>query len=285
MHARQVYSSAVGTCPVAEGEGMRVVFIGTGTGVPSAERQPAGLAITEDGHHLLLDSGSGTVASLVRAGLDYRSFETLLYTHAHVDHTLDLMALLHALNFTPGYQHHGALRVIGPSGFVGFVDRLLAAYPSLANRSFSLEVQELEGTAEDLGWGRLVAATVPHGDMNANAYRIDTMDGVAVFSGDCSPSPQLRELAKGADLLVSEASFPVQVPEGEHHLTTAEAASIAAEAGVKTLVLTHFYPWSEARDAEAECARHFSGRVIAARDGLVLELRRGRVNAFWGNAK
>ena len=74
-----------------------------------------------------------------------------------------------------------------------------------------------------------------------------------------------------------EASFPVPVPESEHHLTTADAARIAAGANAKTLVLTHFYPWPHAHDVVAECARYFSGEVIAAIDGLVLELRDGKV--------
>jgi ribonuclease BN (tRNA processing enzyme) len=256
---------------------MRIVFIGTGTGVPTQERRPAGIAIQQDEHHLLLDSGSGTISGLVRAGLDYRSLETLIYTHSHADHTLDLVALVHALNFTPGYQHHAALRVIGPAGFSSFVDHLMSAYPSLAQRGYPIHVQEMDGSQEDLGWGRLAAAAVPHGNAPANSYRIETADGVAVFTGDCSPSDSLRKLALGADLLVSEASFPVPVPEGQHHLTTADAARIAAEAKVKTLVLTHFYPWPEPHDVAAECARYFSGKVIAARDGLVLELRAGEV--------
>jgi ribonuclease BN (tRNA processing enzyme) len=115
----------------------------------------------------------------------------------------------------------------------------------------------------------------------ANAYRLETQDGVAVFSGDCSPSRALVKLARGADLFLSEASFPVPVPEGKHHLTTSEAAKIAEEAGVKVLALTHIYPWDEVHDAEEECARYFGGKVIPAEDNLVLELEAGEVTALW----
>lgn len=260
---------------------MRITILGSGTGVPTGERQASGVAIVGDGHHLLLDSGSGTMASLARAGLDYRALETLLYTHAHADHTLDFAALLHALNFTPGYEHHELLRVLGPVGFSDFIERLLAAYPSLQERSFPLEVEEVDSSTTDLGWAKLSSASVPHGNVPANAYRLETENAVAVFSGDCSPSRTLVELARGADLLLSEASFPLPVPEGRHHLTTAEAATIAQEAGVNALVLTHFYPWADGHDAEAECAHRFGGKVIAAKDNLVLELHDGEVDAIW----
>jgi ribonuclease BN (tRNA processing enzyme) len=261
---------------------MRITILGSGTGVPTGERQPAGVVVSEDGHQLLLDSGSGTAASLARAGLDYRALETLLYTHAHVDHTLDLAAILHALNFTPGYQRRSALRVIGPAGFSIFVDRLLSAYPSLEQRSFPLLLEEMDGCSrENLGWARLISATVPHGNVPANAYRLETSGGAVVFSGDCSPSQALVELARGADLLLSEASFPIPVPEGEHHLTTAQAATMAQEAGVEVLVLTHFYPWAGDHDAVAECAQYFDGKVILAEDNLVIELQAGEVKALW----
>lgn len=260
---------------------MRIIILGSGTGVPSVVRQPAGLVVEQDGHLLLLDSGSGTLANLVRSGLDYRALDTLLYTHAHADHTLDLVAIVHALNFTPGYSRRTALRVIGPSGFADFVERLFSAYPSLELRNYPLPVEELDGASEDLGWARLTSAAVPHGNVPANAYRLETQDGVAVFSGDCSPSRALVELARGADLFLSEASFPVPVPEGKHHLTTSEAAKIAEEAGAKVLVLTHFYPWDEVHDAEEECARYFSGKVISAEDNLVLDLQAGEVTALW----
>ncbi len=195
------------------------------------------------------------------------------------------MAIVHALNFTPGYEHRAALRVIGPSGFAAFVERLFSAYPSLELRNYPLLVEEMDGTEENLGWARLVGAAVPHGNVPANAYRLETPDGVAVFSGDCSPSRALVELAHGADLFLSEASFPIPVPEGKHHLTTSEAAKIAEEAGVKVLVLTHFYPWADVHDAEAECARYFSGKVIPAEDNLILELEAGEVMALWDQVR
>jgi len=142
-------------------------------------------------------------------------------------------------------------------------------------------VEELDRASEDLGWALLTSAAVPHGNVPANAYRLKTPDGVVTFSGDCSPSQALVDLAQGADLMFSEASFPVPVPEGEHHLTTSEAAKIAQEARARVLVLTHFYPWSDDYDPEEESSRYFAGRVIPAEDNLVLDLQAGEVTALW----
>ncbi|GAA2137249.1 ribonuclease Z [Kitasatospora kazusensis] len=78
------------------------------------------------------------------------------------------------------------------------------------------------------------------------------------------------ELAEGADLLVIEATFldaDAHLAEDHGHLTAAQAARAATEAGVRTLVLTHFsqrYPDLDAHLAEAR--KHFDGELIVAED-------------------
>ncbi len=76
-------------------------------------------------------------------------------------------------------------------------------------------------------------------------------------------------LAQGADLLILEAANPTKIPG---HLTPAEAGRLAARAGVRRLLLTHFYPPSDEVDVVALAAREFSGEVLRAEDGLRIDL-------------
>ncbi|VBA31528.1 Ribonuclease Z [Mycobacterium attenuatum] len=77
-------------------------------------------------------------------------------------------------------------------------------------------------------------------------------------------------LAEGVDLLVIEATFLSQDSElAAHygHLTARQAARVAAECGVRRLVLTHFsqrYP--DARSFRDEAAEVFDGDLIIAED-------------------
>ncbi|GAB2726111.1 ribonuclease Z [Kitasatospora kifunensis] len=79
-----------------------------------------------------------------------------------------------------------------------------------------------------------------------------------------------QALAEGADLLVIEATFlsaDARLAEEHGHLTAAQAARLAAEAGVRTLVLTHFsqrYPDLAGHLAEAR--EHFEGELVIAED-------------------
>ncbi len=78
-------------------------------------------------------------------------------------------------------------------------------------------------------------------------------------------------LADSADMLVIEATFLTEDKDLAHrygHLTARQAASVAADCGVGTLVLTHFsqrYPDASARYAD-EAAAVFSGDIVVAED-------------------
>jgi ribonuclease Z len=77
-------------------------------------------------------------------------------------------------------------------------------------------------------------------------------------------------LAEGADLLVIEATFldgDADLAWRFGHLTAGQAGRVAAESGVRTLVLTHFsqrYP--EPAPFADEARRHFDGELVIAAD-------------------
>jgi ribonuclease Z len=97
-----------------------------------------------------------------------------------------------------------------------------------------------------------------------------------VYTGDTRPHLAVVEAARGADLLVHEATFGGDEQERAKetgHSTAAEAARIAAEAGVRRLVLTHISSRYNRDTAEllAEAKAVFPETIIA-RDGMTLDV-------------
>ena len=136
------------------------------------------------------------------------------------------------------------------------------------------ELQELDPQDESeaaSGDFSMAVAPVAH-NPESLAYRITGQDGKSiVYSGDTDYSDNLIALARGADLLICESAFPVEL-KVPGHLTPPEAGRIAAAADVGALVLTHFYPECDEVDMAAQCRQTWSGPLFLAEDLMKIDL-------------
>jgi len=104
------------------------------------------------------------------------------------------------------------------------------------------------------------------------AIRLTDNDGVAaVYTSDTGYSEELAQFLYGADLLILECSFWRNKPTPKH-LELVEAMRLAQLAEPRTLVLTHLYPEWDGVDLESKAKELWSGKTIAAYDGLRLDV-------------
>jgi ribonuclease BN (tRNA processing enzyme) len=98
-----------------------------------------------------------------------------------------------------------------------------------------------------------------------------------VYSGDTAACDSLVELARGADVLLCEATWPHVAPGGGPqpvgvHLSGREAGEHAAAAGVGRLLLTHVPCWYDADDLRAEAKEAYDGPVDLVAPGAVYRI-------------
>jgi ribonuclease BN (tRNA processing enzyme) len=251
---------------------VELIVIGSGTGVPSLRRGSPALAVRAAGRVLLLDLGAGTLRSMLRQGLNFNQIDILALSHHHPDHVGDLVPFLFATRYALGYTRRQPFWLLAARGFAGFLERLKSAFDDwLEPPAGLLQLRELSPVGPDeAAWEGLRVKSAPTNHIEGSlAFRLEAGSRSLVYSGDTDESDSLVALAQGADLLVLEAANPIKIPG---HLTPTEAGRLAARAGVRRLLLTHFYPPCDEVDVAALAAREFSGEILRAEDGLRVDL-------------
>lgn len=280
----------------------RVIFLGTkgGPRVGIGASNPANLVVVND-TPFVVDCGTGVSRQLVNAGVALPSIKYIFVTHHHSDHDLEYGNLFYnawvAGLTTP-------IRSFGPKG----LEAMTKAFWELNKLDVDTRIAD-EGRpdprklliANDISGDGVVLQTsavtvtafrTPHPQIVDNfAYKFETPDGTIVFSSDTVYNPKLADFAKGADVLVHECMYlpaidrlVAKVANGatikKHflasHTSTEDVGRIAARAGVKVLVLTHFVPGDDPLVTEEDWVegvkKNYSGRIVVAKDLMELKL-------------
>lgn len=274
---------------------MRVTVLGSGTcasDLPGiTNRQPPGFWATWDGGHLLFDVSEGVRFRLEQIGVKYPSVQHIAITHAHADHYV-LPPFLLGVFCHPlwGGVKATDLHLYAPNQIVETWPTLFKIHVPEAPAPDShctdegflwpkLHWHNLSGVkTATIGNATLKAADVYHGfgRCPALAFRLETPDGVVVYSGDTGDCEGIRMITRDADLFISEASGMVghhETAKRYGHLTPFDAGDIARESGVKKLLITH-YPGLDSDEAMIEDCRKagYKGEIQIAKDFEIINV-------------
>ena len=275
-----------------------VVLLGTKGGAPirKGSRSPSSSLIQMNGKMMVIDAGLGVTRGAVEAGVTLAKLDTIIITHLHCDHVLELGPLIYTA-WTSGLKT--PLNLYGPPGIADYWTNFIAAMSFDHNIRLSsdgrgalsdlIHIHEytsgLVATIDDI---TITAFRVEHPPVtDCFALRFDHSDRSVVFSADTCYFPPLAEFAEGADLLIHEAMLEIgvdiiaaRVPNApglrghllRSHTMAQDVGRIAAAAGVKRLALNHLIPSDEPditeADWQAAIATEWDGPVMVGHDGL-----------------
>ena len=252
---------------------MRLTVLGSGTIVPSLRRQPSAYLLEAADLKILLDCGSGCLRRLLEAGTHPDDIDLMLFSHTHIDHTSELPLFLFSARYAPQARRR-ALRIAGSAGFVEFFAALERLYgDGISAPSYQRQVDALADGGEMRAGGVRIRAAAARHIPSSLALRIEAEGASLVYTGDTEYCESVVDLARDCDLLLCECSFP-DGTSCPGHLTPSQAGRIAAEAGARRLLLTHFYPACEEVDRPAQARRTYSGELLLAEDLLQVSVEK-----------
>lgn len=240
----------------------RIVLLGVGTGLPDVDRDYTHLVWAGPGGPLLVDAGGATYQKLLRAGIDPTTLTGIVLTHSHCDHINGLPALLFSLYLA------GKRDLANPLPIWGLEPTLTTARRLVENAELETIAAPVEWRAITAGdkiplgtgeWTLRTAPTVHSRPCIALRWEESVTGRAFVYSADTAPCPEVEELARGAEVLIHEATTPGAF---DSHTSPYQAGEVAARAGVKRLILVHYSPrWTmpEKEALEAVGAGGFTG--------------------------
>lgn len=246
---------------------VRIVVLGGSGAWPQAGQACSGYLVEHDGFRLLVDPGYATLPVLLtHTGVE--DIDAVLISHGHPDHCADLSPLLRARIFADEAQ--SPLPIYALSGAVEPV--LSLDGPGALSDGYEL-IDVTAGDAFACGPFEVEALSLPHFVSNLG-FRLTADGRVLAYTGDTGPTVDLMDLARVADLLLAEATYPEEVPERyAPYLSSArQAGEVADQADVRHLILTHLWPGTNPEDAEAAARRGYPGEIAVSVPGLTVEL-------------
>jgi len=253
---------------------MKLRVLGSSAAYPRVHGTCSGYLVSDGRTRLLVDLGTGAMAQLL-AYLDPWDLAGITVSHLHVDHYADLYPLYLFYRFAER-KRELPRTVHAPTGLA---DILYTLDGGTENIDAVYRFVDHEEGAERLIDGLSVRLTgVPHAGKASFAMRISGASEL-VYSSDCEFSEQLVELAARADALLVEASAGGEAKALAGHMDARLAARVAREAGVRTLVLAHLWPTYTWERALAAAREEFDGPILAATDGLELNVTTGEAAA------
>jgi ribonuclease BN (tRNA processing enzyme) len=248
-----------------------------------------------NGTPYLIDCGYGTTRQIVAARVPLSNLRYVFITHHHSDHNLKYGTVLYN-----AWASGSPVRVDSyePPGLQkmtrDFFEYMRFDIDTRIEDEGRPDLRKLIVAHDIVGPGivfqnddvKVSSCLVRHPPIKqAYAYRFDAKDRSVVISGDTTYAPELAVFARGADVLVHEVMYLTgveallkRVPNASrlrahllaNHTAPEDVGKIAAQAGVKTVVLSHFVPGDDSSITDEQWSegvrKHFSGRIIVGKD-------------------
>lgn len=293
---------------------LHVVMCGTGSPLADATRASACVAVAAAGEVVLIDAGPGSWRQVAVNRIPAQAISAVLLTHFHSDHIGDLGEAV-TQTWLAGrtkplevYGPPGVEKVVAgfAEAYSQDIDYRVAHHteamlPRAASVAVAREVKLKSETEAVVVFERnglkIMAFKVEHDPVKpAYGYRLDYKGRSVVVSGDTSKSLNLAKHAAGADLLIHDVLakdvMTMAAANAErsgdnrraklardiltYHASPTEAAEIASQAKVETLVFTHMVPPLNLPVTEQMFLRGvadiFKGKVVIAKDGMRFDL-------------
>lgn len=236
---------------------MKLTVLGNNGPYPGREGACSGYLLEHNDKKILLDCGNGVLGKL-QEHIELEELTHIILSHLHYDHMSDIMVLMYSIESKKKRGRN--VRNID----LYLPDKPEDVYDKVVSKNiFNTRVinEELKVNLDDL---EITFAEMNH-PVKCFAAKYYSGGKHFVYSGDTGVCPKLVQFAKEADLLLCDAGLLTidKTVQNAPHLTAYEVGQVAKDAGVKRLLLTHFWPEDDTVQHLKEAKENYPAAEIA----------------------
>ena len=222
---------------------MKILFFGTSAAVPAPGDGYTCFIVSLGGKLVLVDTGDNPVRSLLEAEIDPLMLDTVLLTHAHVDHLGSFPSLVSALDCMGRVKE---LLVVADTPVAGKARRLLEVF-DIEPEKLTFPLRYSDGW--DGGTGPSTADQDFSVSLLAGSHSVPTSMGlfregseVLLYTSDIRHGLDTRSFCGECTALIHEATYPHEaLPDPTGHSSALQAGQAARASGAGRLFLCHIY--------------------------------------------
>lgn len=241
---------------------MDVRFLGVNGSIQSAGSGNVSIVVSHLNNHVLVDTSGAVVQALWLAGVDPLTIDTVVLTHAHIDHIYALPSLLHNLWLM---RRERPLTILANQETLDIARNLCSVFAIERKRGmFPIDWRLAAGGwyLHQLGTLSLGLFPVNHGVPTLGC--VFSLDGDRLskiaYLADGMPMETYPVELMGADILIHEAGgIDAQEPllAAGGHSSARQAALVAENLSAERLLLCHLCPQESCWAAILEEARRY----------------------------
>ena len=246
---------------------MKLQVVGSSGTFPVPGRPASGYLIEQSGTRVWCDAGPGTFVNLP---VDSYMIDAIVVSHQHPDHCTDLFTAFHTWTYCPDPRTN--VPIYAPQAVWDRVSSFLDSGQGSRLRETFDFTPVWTGDVVEIGHLSVSFVEMDHSVPTVGS-RWEAENRTLFFTGDTGPKGDWYDMARGADLLLSEAAYQDRGEDDyPHHLTSAEAGRIARETEAGRLVLTHIPPYLDVSRSVSEAEKTFDRPVSVAVPGASFDV-------------
>ena len=147
-------------------EKIKIVFLGTGSAIPTISRNHTSIFLKYKNRNILIDCGEGTQRQIRKAKINICKITDILITHFHGDHVFGLPGFLHTISKS---ECKKVINIYGPKGSKKLIKEMLRVS---SIKGVDIKIKEVEGKFIDNPYFKISAFSLKH-DVPCNGYMIE----------------------------------------------------------------------------------------------------------------